>query len=347
MCCRSTPLVCRIPECGVGNPLVAVFVMPSGRIESRSAPFARGFFQYLDSKKITSAVLHGWEGGFEGDLTDIDYVIEEEAFPQIASHVAEYCRQVGWRQCQILRHEATAAFCVCSAADDPSCVVALDACSDYQRNGSIFFSASELLEETIPLPWGGARLSEVNELKYRFIKAAAKAKPVEGIGQELAAYPEAIRRACEEWLEAEWQMKMPDWSLVTLEQILSDLHRRTCRSVGFLKGRSLMRMAGRVLNPTGMLVVMGSEQEETAERFRKVFGRLYFRTVSGRTRVELDCVTALIRSTLITVSECGVLSGLLGSRDLIFDARNDVLDGEINFAKFLEARCARREGLSR
>jgi len=313
--------------------------------DSQRAIFVREYFQFLDSCGIASAVLHGWEGGFKGELTDIDYVIEEEAFPQIASLVAEYCQQAGWRMCQVLRHETTAAFCVCSAADDPSCVVALDACTAYQRNGSVFFSAAELLAGTIALPWGGNRLLEVNELKYRFMKAAAKAKPVEGIGAELAAYPETVRKECAEWLRSEWRLEMPDWSLKTLEDVLVNLHALTCRQVGFFSVRSLMRIAERVLHPTGMLLVVGPNHDEEAARLRDVFGRLYFRRVSGRKGAGVGCLPALIRSTLITVPVGGGLVRLLESSGLVLNVGDNPSGADINLAKFLEARCARRENL--
>jgi hypothetical protein len=145
--------------------------------QTRSAAFVRGFFSFLESRQVRSAVLHGGADGFERELSDVDFVVDGGTFPQLPARIDEYCAQAGWLLCQVLRHETTAAYFVCSAVDDPACSVALDACSDYQRNGSVFLRAETFLQNRQALAWGGHRLSPANELRYRFCKAAAKNKP--------------------------------------------------------------------------------------------------------------------------------------------------------------------------
>lgn len=75
----------------------------------RRAEFARGFFLYLRQQQIPSAVLHGGEDGFEGELSDVDFVTDETSFGKLPSHIHSYCALSGWQLCQVLRHETTAA----------------------------------------------------------------------------------------------------------------------------------------------------------------------------------------------------------------------------------------------
>jgi acetyltransferase-like isoleucine patch superfamily enzyme len=49
-----------------------------------NAEFIRGFFKFLQDEGIRAAVLHGWEKGFDGELSDVDYVIEKKEFSKVA-----------------------------------------------------------------------------------------------------------------------------------------------------------------------------------------------------------------------------------------------------------------------
>jgi hypothetical protein len=314
---------------------------------NRCGFFVRGYFAKLDEIGVAAAALHDWQDGFENELTDVDYVIDPDDFPKVSRLVADYCEKVGWRLCQVLRHETSAAFCVCSAADDPSCTVALDACSDYRRNGTLLLRASELLAYREPLPWGGWRLSETSELKYRLIKAAAKQKSAVVIGPELANYPLLARESCEQWLQSRWNLYLPDWSNSSLAKLFSDLHRKTCSRYGGLTALSVLRVAGRITKPTGLLVTFKTNTgPELPETVKQTFGRLYFRRVrflpQGGGGGDL---LSIIRSTIIITPRAGWLGMLLPRSWRMRINSSAPHTAQQELAGFLQQRCHRREGI--
>jgi hypothetical protein len=180
----------------------------SSQRKSRIAEFVRGYFVHLEANGIPAASLHGWEDAFEGEISDVDYVMEAAAFRKVAATVDGYCAKKGWRLCQVLRHEDTAAFCVCSAIDDPACVVALDACSDYRRSGRLLLAATDLLHDRKALDWEGFRLSAQMEFRYRFIKAAAKGKRAEEVLPDMLAMGDEARHGFADWLRSSWNISL-------------------------------------------------------------------------------------------------------------------------------------------
>jgi hypothetical protein len=270
----------------------------------KAAAFVRGFFRFLESRQVRSAVLHGGEDGFERELSDVDFVVARDAFGRLPSLIDEYSTQSGWRLCQILRHETTAAYFVCSAADDPACAVALDACSDYQRNGTVFITAEELMENLEPLPWGGHGLSPANELRYRFAKAAAKNKDTSAAATEFARYPEEARRDCATWLRENWGISPASWSPTDLSPALANLRAVSNRRPSLLQAGALNRILTRILQPTGLIVIAGHHDfAATAARLENVYGHLYFRKVKKIASLQPAMLKDLIASTLIVVPE--------------------------------------------
>ena len=313
---------------------------------SRVGEFVRGFFSTLERQDIPAAVLHGWQGGFEGDLTDVDFVIEQSAFARLAEIVDAYCASAGWQLCQILRHESTAAFCVCSAVDDPSCAVALDACSDYQRNGTQYLTAAELLDQREPLARGGFRLSSSNELKYRVVKAAAKNKDAAASVIEFGGYPEVARQECGRWLAQRWQISLTQWDSKGLAHALKLLHQRSNPHPPLSQPATLARIAKRIFHPTGLVVVSGSANfEENAGFLKNTFGHLYFRRFQMIECWNPKRVKDLITSTLIVVPYLGNFWAKLLPADCIHHLTAGV-SGDLQckaLAKHLHQRCIRRE----
>jgi hypothetical protein len=204
--------------------------------------------------------------------------------------------------CQILRHETTAAYFVCSAADDPACAVALDACSDYQRNGTVFLSAEMLLEYLRPLAWGGYGLSLTAELLYRFAKAAAKNKEPALCAAEFATYPEYAREECVRWLDDRWNISLKSWTSADLATALSEFRQQSRSRPSLLQISTLSRLLSRITQPTGLVAVIG--QDNFAIRssdLSAIFGHLYFRRVRIEENLKSSHLGAVAASTLVIV----------------------------------------------
>ena len=269
----------------------------------RVGAFVRGFFLFLEERGIAAAVLHGWQGDFEGGLSDVDFVIDERGFGELVGLVNTWCQRQGWLLCQVLRHETTAAYCVCAAAADPLAVVALDACSDYQRNGLDYLTQTELLTDRIPLAWGGFRLSDQMELRYRFAKAAAKRKDGGDSAAEFANYSAANRRDCEEWLGQRWGIALSGWDARGLSDSIRVLRRSPGSAPLRFAGRWLVKLAARMFRPAGLVVVAGARPSAEVARLAEIFGHLYFRRVERAERWRMGQVVAIYRSTLVLVEQ--------------------------------------------
>jgi hypothetical protein len=267
---------------------------------ARAARFVRGFFHFLEDRNVRAAILHGGEDGFEHDLSDVDFVIDPSEFGNLPTLINDYCARSGWQLCQILRHETTAEFCICSAKDDPACAVALDACSDYQRNDTFYLAAAELLENRTPLPWGGHGISPAAELCYRFAKAAAKNKDAEACAAEFARYPETARRDCAAWLTARWGHAPSSWDASGLAPALASLGKTSNRHPSLIHKGTLSRIISRILRPTGLIVITGRDEIITT-RLVSTFGHLYFRRCRGTNRWSPSFLKDLIASTLIVI----------------------------------------------
>jgi|GEM_PF-1982070 len=314
--------------------------------QKRAAVFARGFFIFLESRQVRSAVLHDGADGFEHELSDVDFVVGQRTFPRLSSLIGDYCAQSGWQLCQVLRHETTAAYFVCSAADNPSCVVALDACSDYQRNGTVFLTAEMLLKNRQPLAWGGHRLSNAIELRYRFAKAAAKNKDATAAAEEFTRYPEEIRRDCTDWLDLYWGNSPAVWDAANLALAFEMFRAKSNQRPSVLQGGALDRIFSRILRPTGLIAVAGHHDFEVAATgLEKVFGHLYFRKFRKTRKFRPIFMKDLIASTLIVVPELGAFWSKLIPAGCVhcLDPTQNIDSQFRNLAKHLHQRCIQRE----
>jgi hypothetical protein len=291
---------------------------------------------------VRAAVLHGGADGFERDLSDVDFVVDHQTFPQLPALIDEYCAQAGWQLCQVLRHETTAAYFVCSAGDDPACAVALDACSDYQRNGTVFLTAETLLDDRQPLAWGGYGLSPATELCYRFAKAAAKNKNAATTAAEFARYPQEIRRDSAAWLKENWGITPASWNAADLAPALAKLRASSNPRPSLRQAGALGRILSRILRPTGLVVIAGHPDfDATAARLESVFGHLYFRRFRKCQRWQPALLKDLVASTLIVVPELGAFWRQVLPADCI----HRMAPGEDcrAIAKHLHQRCKQRE----
>ena len=312
----------------------------------RSAAFVRGFFVYLETEDVRAAVLYGGEDGFEQELSDVDFVVDPKAFPGLSSLIEAYCDQTGWQLCQILRHETTAAYFVCSAKDDPACAVALDACSDYQRNGTLYLPAELLLEDRQGLPWGGFKLTAAIELRYRFCKAAAKNKEVLKVFDEFERYPEHVRRDCTMWLQQTWGISLVSWTTSDLATALSEMRAQSHQRPSLHQPGALKRILSRVQQPTGLVVTTGSQCfETTAKHLEGVFSRLYFRNFRKASCWSPSMFKDLISSTLVVVPDLGKLWTAVLPTDCTYhiDAAHGPEQQCAELARHLHQRCKQRE----
>jgi hypothetical protein len=312
----------------------------------RAAGFVRGWFIFLEERGIRSSVLHGGADGFEHDLSDVDFTVDPLAFGDLPSLIEEYCGLTGWQLCQILRHETTAAFCVCSAMDDPACAVALDACSDYQRNGTLFLTAESLLKNRNLLPWGGYCLAPATELCYRFAKAAAKSKDTAASADEFATYPEDVRRDCATWLEAQWGIFPKSWDAAVLASSLTRMREKSNLRPSLTQSGALDRIASRIHHPTGLIVIVGRDDSDAiATSLEQVFGHLYFRRIRKAGRWQPAMLKDLVASTLIILPEIGAVWAKLIPADCIhrLDPSQDSDNQCKEVAKHLHERCRHRE----
>ena len=272
--------------------------------QHRTAGFVRGFFLFLESHQIRSAVIHGGDDGFERELSDVDFVVSHETFGNLPSLINTYCKDSAWRLCQILRHETTAAYFVCSAEDDPACVVALDACSDYQRNGTRFLVSEEMLVNRRELSWHGHGLTADMELRYRFAKASAKIKSAIECDTEFANYPEKTRSDCAAWLKTKWNISIQSWDAKNLEQAFAKLRHQAKKYRFLTEPGSFKRILNRIIHPTGLVVIIGEKEfDQTATRLCEVFGKHYFRRYRKSKKFHFCHFLDLIASTMIVLPE--------------------------------------------
>ncbi|MCU0750854.1 MAG: hypothetical protein MUF13_15050, partial [Akkermansiaceae bacterium] len=211
--------------------------------------------------------------------SDVDLAVDAGTFERLPDLMCGYCEKKGWRLVQLFPHEDTALYGICVSGKDPRRVVALDVCSDYQRDGVLYIGERELLEARELLDWGGWRLPAEIEFRYRFSKAAAKGKAPESLREDLAWCPdEALIGACR-WLAGEWRME------VTPEELRRDAgpalgafaaaarQRRL-----WFRPRSWVRWCRRLLRPSGLIVEWGDDGEKAERKqWAEEMGTRYFR----------------------------------------------------------------------
>lgn len=317
--------------------------MQSNGIEG-PAEFARAFFLWLEENEVRAVILGKAGLGSDDVPSDIDFAVESDFFADLPQLIDGFAKSSGWRLCQILRHETTAAYFVCSSVRDPSLVVALDACSDYQRNGKVFQTADELLAAREKLTWGGDGLCEAVELCYRFAKAAAKGKDPDDCAAEFAMYPDAAREECGAWLASRWGVTISNWDAKDVALGL-DAMRKHCRTRPSLRQPgAIARIRRRILHPTGL--VIGPAANHVAGKWSEWVGR-HFRHVTHVDRIGLRDVQRLWSSHLIFTAAPPPRWLRCLYHDCVWVPDLATTDGKAfasSVSQFLQSRVARREG---
>ena len=314
--------------------------------EGESGAFVRGFFLALEKQGLNAAVLHGWQQNFNEELSDVDFVVSHEGFNRLVEVIANYAEAVGWRLCQVLRHESTAAFCVCSWSGDPSRVVALDACSDYRRLERVLISENDLLVERKKLDWGGYCLTEAMELKYRFVKGAIKGKKAVDLVQDFENYLDKAREELADWLRIRWQVSLKSWDVSDIDSAWKELERRTLEDSVVGKLSKFKRIFWRVFRPTGLVLVTANGEQSAV--VKRVFERLYFRRNFEARDYKIQSFKKLVSSSLIRCSKINFLSKILLGKKLVLEASSNESSDELvhRVALHLQARCLIREQIN-
>ena len=324
---------------------IAVTVQQAARSGDTGA-FVRGYFLALESQGIQAASLHGWQQGFDDELSDVDFVLSYDGFDRLVEVVANYVEESGWRLCQVLRHESTAAFCVCSWSGAPSRVVALDACSDYRRLERVLIREEDLIANREQLDWGGYRLEEAMELKYRFIKGAIKGKKAVDLVKDFANYSDKAREELQDWLSSRWQVILKSWDASDIDSAWKELERRTLEDPVVGKFNKFKRIFWRVTRPTGLVLVNASDEQSAA--VKGVFQRLYFRRNSEAESFKLQGFKKLVSSTLMRCKKINFLSKMLLGKRMVLEASSSESSDELvqRVALHLQDRCIARERIT-
>lgn len=315
--------------------------------EGDAGAFVRGYFLTLEKLGVPAAALHGWQDGFSDELSDVDFAISQNGFSRLVKDLVAYTQECDWQLCQVLRHESTAAFCVCSWNEDPSRVVALDACSDYRRLERILIGIDELLGNRQKLDWGGYRLSESMELRYRFTKAAVKDKQSAVLASELAEYSSEARMELDTWLQTRWGIKIDGWNAPQQAEAWKQLGALTLKGKKSGGVGSLRRIVWRITRPTGLIVTNINMEQDAA--IIGAFNRLYFRRNETLKNFKAGGIKKLLVSTLLRCHSMGGMWKRLLGHDLWLEAAPDESPKRLirRIAKHLNQRCLRREGVSR
>ena len=257
--------------------------------------FIRGFFRHLAANGCEAVALHGWRHGFDDVSSDVDLAVDDRVFSRMPSLMHDYCGARGWRLVQLFPHEDTSIYGICVHGEQARRVVAFDICSDYQKDGVVYLTASEIMGQREVLPWGGWRLKPDMEFRYRFCKASAKGKAAASLLEDSMNCGEAELEAVAGWLRREWQVTAGAEALrADPGPVLEEFRRQADRRRSHWRPRSWLRWAARVFRPSGLVVEW---RDAPAPEWLRDLGHSCFRRFheadwSGR------MIHDLVRSTL-------------------------------------------------
>jgi len=237
---------------------------------SRLQLIVQEFFCDLHNAGLGGVILHHFE--FE-DGGDIDFCVNSRGLHLFLEVLRSCLGRREWDVIQVLEHEQSGAYVVCGPAAGSGDFLLLDYCEDYRIRGHVVLQQDEMLKDQRDLSWGGNGASELVELSYRFVKAAAKKKDPSGVRKDLEDLWVKEEMSFRAWLKDRWGLRMETWTDSSVEEALSDLQsmlKKRRWSLGELRLK-----LNRFLSPRGLLVECGQEDHEKlkaaiAPCFRKV-----------------------------------------------------------------------------
>ena len=251
---------------------------------------AQALFDRLSAQGTAFCVLGDARGYLETIPSDIDIAVPPRDFARMPDTISRFCRDLGLRLVQMLRHERSACYFVIAWQDAYGTVLylAADFCSDYRRGGRLLLRSQELLNgrrkavEFDDLPRDFMVPAPEVQFVYYLIKRIDKLELDDRRGDFLSrqwhADPDAaLRRMVRFWPEP------ADSGLIAQAAITNEWAgvrealprlQRALRRATRLKPLELLAEAGRalerVLRPTGMTVAFlgpdGSGKSSVIER---------------------------------------------------------------------------------
>jgi serine acetyltransferase len=235
---------------------------------------AQALFDFFGRNAIAYCVLGDTRCYPEVIASDVDVVVQRDAFAGMPRLMSQFCRERDLRLVQLIRHEQTAIYFVLAwiGKDAAPDFLAVDICSDYRRGGRLLLTAEELLEQSRPAtPDSGARgnfrlPSPGLQFLYYLIKKIDKQdlddRQADYLSGRWAEDPDnawcGICRFWPAWADAELLRRAAasgEWSTIrdALPRLRRALHRAAPLTARGALGE-LRRLIARVTQPTGMVV---------------------------------------------------------------------------------------------
>jgi thymidylate kinase len=128
---------------------------------------AQALFDRLYAQGTAFCVLGDVRGYLETISSDIDIAVPPREFARMPDTISRFCRDLGLRLVQMLRHERSACYYVIAWQDAYGTVryLAPDFCSDYRRGGRLLLRSQELLN-------GRRKVEEYEDLPRDFMVPA-------------------------------------------------------------------------------------------------------------------------------------------------------------------------------
>lgn len=318
--------------------------------------FFNSYFELLKSRGIASVILHTYKAYPEHIHSDVDYCVSDGDLAEIIPLVDEHCQKSGWRLVQIMQHESKAFFCICVSKYDSSEYLELDVCSDYMREGKILIRAEDLLagrrclrDKHFYVPSPGA------EFCYGLWKSVAKKKSTQMMFDQLNTLydrdPENCLNAMVDLGIFESHHNAQYWKTQG-EKIYSNLVSRYNKMPVASQKRQLQRLYSRVVNPSGLVILLPSRESKNETDLILNACRHAFRKTARSKKSDSPAATwkIMLRSTLVLYEGKGFSRWLLCTLAARFDALLQLGTGSLDqktnqIFEYLEVRLVKRWGL--
>ena len=268
---------------------------------SSRAVVVKNLFSFIQNNGIRYCIVgdaRAYPNHIDGD---IDILLEPDALPTLGEKLFHFYCEQNVRLVQILQHEQTAWFFILAWLDGDGKPLFLhpDICGDYYRNGRLFLSYDQILDNRIQAfdEGGNSRgfyvPSPDREFIYYLLKKVDKQDFDERHGEHLSEEWKKDPLGCMEQIRRFWSEKdvellaraaeTDEWGGVSAA--LSGLQRSLHGGLSFSLMAwwlELLRKVRRVLQPTGLLITLfgpdGSGKSSVIEKVIPALAPAFRRT---------------------------------------------------------------------